>query len=216
MKKPTLCIVVLFVFVLSGCSSYLTSSENVSNLKNAYEKILVVGRSKDNTARVKFENSIVAQLKEQGIQAIASLNSSRILDITKTYSESELAALKKALLAKGFDGAIVTNLINTEAYTDVVAGGSSTTYVPTRVGRFGRYLAYYPITTWEPDQLKSGTKYIFESSLYRIEKGTGENLQWVGRFELKDPSSLKTATSNYAKDLTKALIKSSISNGSGN
>nr|WP_299342817.1 hypothetical protein [Allomuricauda sp.] len=199
-----------FIFLLSSCSSYLTSSENVSQTKNDYEKILVVGRSKDKTARIKFENSVVSQLAEQGLQGVASYSANKVIDINKKYSDGELATLKKKLTSNGYDGVIVTNLINTEAYTDVVPGGSSTTYVPTRVGRFGRYLAYYPVTTWEFDQLKSGTKYIFESSLYQLNESSKDNLQWVGRFEVKDPSSIEKTAENYAGDLVSALVKASI------
>ncbi len=202
----------ILVILLSGCSSYLTSSENVSKTKNNYDQLLIVGRSKDQTARIKFENSVVAQLAESGINGVASHAAKGIVNINKKYSDDELASLKKRLMSDGFDGVIVTNLINTQEYTDVIPGNSSTTYVPTRVGRFGRYLSYYPLTTWEPDQLKSGTKYIFESSLYRLAESAGDNLQWVGRFEIKDPSDLENTVNNYAKDLTRALVKSSFSN----
>lgn len=200
------------LFLLLGCSSYLTGYENVSNVKNSYGKILVVGRSKSKTARIKFENSVVNQLKESGISAAASHAAKTTIDLNKKYAEGELATLKKSLMTNGFDGVIVTHLIDTEAYTDVIPGGTSTAYVPARVGRFGRYLTYYPVTTWEPNELKSGTKYIFESSLYRLIQGSGENLQWVGSFEVKDPTDLENTVNNYAKDLTKALVKSSISN----
>ena len=210
MKITNLIQTLFFVFILSGCSSYLTSSENVSNAKSDYDKILVVGRSKDKTARIKFENSVVSHLREQGITGVASYSGNSPININKKYSDGELASLKKRLLSAGYDGVLVTNLIDTEKYTDVVPGGTSTTYVPTRVGRFGRYLAYYPVTTWEPDQLKSGTKYIFESSLYRLAEAAGDNLQWVGRFEVKNPTSIGNTVDKYAKDLTNALVKSSI------
>ena len=204
---------ILFLSVLlSACSSYLTSSENVSKTKHDYQKILVIGRSQDKTARIKFENSVVSQLSENGLKGIASHASNGAVNINKKYSNDELAALKKKLISEGYDGVIVTNLINTEEYTDVIPGNSSTTYVPARVGRFGRYLTYYPITTWEPDQLKSGTKYIFESSLYHLTESSGNNLQWVGRFELKDPTNLENTVNNYAKELTKSIVKNSVSN----
>ncbi len=214
MKTPTLISMLFCCLLLLSCSSYLTSSENVSKTKNDYNKILVVGRSKDKTARIKFENSVVSQLAEKGLNGISSYSANAIININKEYSDSELVTLKKNLMSNGYDGVIVTNLINTEAYTDVVPGNSSTAYIPRRVGRFGRYLTYYPITTWEPDQLKSGTKYIFESSLYRLDEKQGENLQWIGRFEVKDPSSLETTVDNYAKNLTNALVKNSVSNAS--
>ena len=202
----------IFILILSGCSSYLTGYENVSNIKNTYEKILVIGRSKSKTARIKFENSVVDQLNESGVLAVASHATKAVIDLNKKYSEGELRNLKKKLMANGFDGVLITNLINTEEYTDVIPGGTSTTYIPTRVGRFGRYLTYYPVTTWEPNESKSGTKYNFESSLYRLAEGSGENLQWIGNFEIKDPTNLAQTVNNYAKDLTNALVKSSISN----
>ena len=214
MKTPTLISMLFCSLLLLSCSSYLTSSENVSKAKNDYDKILVVGRSKDKTARIKFENSVVSQLAEKGLNGISSYAANALININKEYSDSELVTLKKKLMYNGYDGVIVTNLINTEAYTDVVPGNTSTAYIPRRVGRFGRYLTYYPITTWEPDQLKSGTKYIFESSLYRLAENPGDNLQWIGRFEVKDPSSLETTVDNYAKDLTSALVKNSVSNAS--
>ena len=72
MKTPTILPCLLLSLLLSSCSSYLTSSENVSNTKNDYEKILVIGRSKDNTARIKFENSVVSQLAEQCLNGISA------------------------------------------------------------------------------------------------------------------------------------------------
>ncbi len=211
MKRKTVFTGTIVVLLFSACSSYLTSSENVGETKKPYEKILVVGRSKDNTARIKFENSVVSQLKEVGVKGTASHAANKVIDLNKKYSETELVILKKTLMAGGYDGVIVTNLINTEEYTDVIPGNTSTAYVPTRAGRFGRYLVYYPVTRWEPDQLRSGTKYVFESSLYRLTEDSGDNLQWIGRFEVKDPSNLTNTVNKYAKDLTNALIKSSIS-----
>jgi len=190
----------------------LTSSENVGKTKKNYEKILIIGRSKDKTARIKFENSVVAELEENGVAGVASHAANKIIDLNKKYSDSELSTLKKKLISNDYDGVIVTNLINTEEYTDVIQGNTSTAYVPARVGWFGRYLTYYPVTTWESDQLITGTKYVFESSLYRLAEGVDNNLQWIGRFEVKDPTNLDATVNNYAKDLTKALVKNSVSN----
>ena len=156
-------------FFLSACSSYLTTAENISKTKQSYNKILVVGRSKDNTARVKFENSVVEQLQQNGVSAMASYSLDGAKDITKEYSEAQIAQFKQKLISYGVDGVIVTNLINTEQYTDV-----------------------------------------FESSFYRITNAPGDNLQWLGRFELKDPSSIQKTAENYAEELVKVLLKESI------
>lgn len=210
MKITRFVAIVLLTFSSVGCSSYLTSSENVGKTKKTYEKVLVLGRSKDNTTRLKFENQVVEQLKANGVNAIASYTIDGTKDLNRKFSESEVQDVKKKLVSEGFDGAIITNLVNSEEYTDVIPGNSSTAYIPARYGRFGRYYAYYPVTTWEPDQLKTGIKYVLESSLYNIKTQDGDNLQWVGRFELKDPTSLEGTSSNYAKELVGALLKQSI------
>ncbi|MEO1011512.1 MAG: hypothetical protein AAFX53_09420 [Bacteroidota bacterium] len=193
-----------------GCTSYLTSSENVSNAKQDYDKILVLGRSKDNTARLKFENQVVAQLKANGIEAIASYTVDGTKNLDRKFTDGEIQNVKSNLVSDGFDGVIITNLVNAQEYTDVIPGNVGTTYIPARYGRFGRYYAYYPMTTWEPDQLVSGVKYVLESSLYDIKKANGDNLQWVGRFELKDPGSIEKTSTQYAKELVGALLEESI------
>ncbi|MDT0539919.1 hypothetical protein [Croceitalea sp. P059] len=204
-------LVICFVFLLTSCSSsYLTSSENVSKTKQEYDKVLVVGRSKDKTSRIKFESEVVKTLQENGVDAKASYEVEGTKDLMNKLSESQIQSLKQKLVTQGFDGAILTNLINTEEYTDVLPGSTSTAYVPARYGRFGRYVGYYPITTWEPDELKTGIKYVFESSFYNLSKKTGDNLEWVGRFELKDPSSIERTTSIYSKELVQALLKNNI------
>jgi hypothetical protein len=63
---------------------------------------------------------------------------------------------------------------------------------------------------WEPDRLITGTKYILESCLYALDDNDGDNLQWVGMFELKNPRDLNTVTVKYATELTEALLRESI------
>ncbi len=203
---------ICIAFLLGSCKGYLTSSQNVSESKEPYEKVLVLGRSKDNSARIQFENQMVEELKANGVTAVASYTVDGTKNIEREFSESEVQNVEKKLIAQGFDGAIITNLINASEYTDVIAGNTSTIMVPARFGRFGRYYAHYPLTTWEPDQLVTGMKYVFESSFYSLKTGNDDNLQWIGRFEIKDPSSLIKTSSNYAKELVATLIKESITN----
>ncbi len=201
---------VVVILIFESCSAYLTSSENVSKVKKSYEKILVVGRSKDKIARIKFENEVVAQLNQKGVNAMASSDIDGTKILSDNLTENQTEALRAELVSLGFDGVIITNLINTEEYTDVIPGNSSTTYIPTRYGRFGRHIGFYPVSTWEPDQLQTGTKYIFESTFYNIINKEGDNLEWVGRFELKNPSSIDKIANNYAKELVTVLTKESI------
>lgn len=214
MKKylKKLSLLLVLTLVLSSCgSSYLKDYENISNEKKSYNKIIVIGRSSDELSRVKFENDLVQYFSEQGITAVASHKVAATSNIQNDYSESEINAIQKELIEQGIDGSVITSFIDSQNYQEVISGGTSTNYYPTRVGRFGRGFAYYPITTWQPDQIQTGIKYRFESSFYRLGQEADDNLQWLGRFEIKDPNNLDQISSDYAKELASKLLKESIS-----
>jgi hypothetical protein len=92
----------------------------------------------------------------------------------------------------------------------VIRGSTTTSYYPVRYGRYGRYVGAYPMTSWEPDRLQTGVEYILETCLYDIRVNDGDNLEWVGRFKVRDPSDLTKVTEKYVKELVDALMESSI------
>ena len=197
--------------LMTGCaSSYLTNSRNYSQEKKTYGKIAVIGVAKSRLARSQFEQEVADGLTARGVNAVPSYNSGIDIAMDGTLSDSQAAEVNRQLLAAGFDGAIVTNLVDASQYTDVIPGSSYTGYYPVRYGRFGRYATYYPVQTWEPDRMVTGTKYVLESCLYALDEGQKDNLQWVGMFELKDPKDLKKVTGKYAAELTEELLKQSI------
>lgn len=196
--------------VLSGCSTYLTQSQNVSKEKKEYRKILVFARSQNRIARSLFERDVTEFLVEKGITATASLRSDIDIPIDRAVSEAESEAIRQTLIDRGYDGVIVTNLVNTEQYKEVIPGGMTTEYYPVYYGRFRRYVSFYPATTWEPDRLVTGTRHVLESTLYDLRETEEDNLQWIGRFVVEDPSKIEKATSKYATELCKALLESSI------
>lgn len=199
------------LFLISSCSSsYLQNSSNVSGEKKSYDKILVVARAKDKVARIKFEEQVVSDLAAKGVAAASSKDVIRTESFSKEVSEQDIGKLRSKLLKEGYIGVIITNLINTSEYTDVVPGGSSTGYYPVRYGRFGRYYRAYPVTYWEPDQVEVGIEYTLESCLYDITVDQKDNLQWVGRFKVRDPESLVKTIEKYSKELTTALLEQSI------
>jgi len=210
--KKALTILGISALLISGCTStYLQNSSNVSKIKKSYDKILVVARARDNTSRIKFEDQVVQDFAALGITALSSMNVIKKESFSKELSDKEIENLRNKLVADGFSGVIITNLINAEQYTDVVPGNTRTAYYPTHYGRFGSYYRAYPVTYWEPDQVRVGVKYTLESVLYDITVDQKDNLQWVGRFQVKDPSSLIKFIEKYSKELTEALMSESIS-----
>lgn len=209
--RISLLILALLMFSLSGCkTTYLKQSTNVSKEKKPYNKILVVSRSKDKTARIKAEDQMVKDLAARGVKASSSIEVIRTESFSKEVTEEDLDNLRKKLIADGFDGVLVTNLINAEQYQDVIPGNTTTAYYPVRYGRFGRYYSYYPATYWEPDRVETGVEYTLESCLYDITDEDGDNLQWVGRFQLKNPSSLVKTIEKYSEELTNELMDQSV------
>ena len=209
--KKLLPALALCALMLVGCSSsYMTSSTNVSQEKKTYDKILVVAKTKNKTARIRFEDQVVADLGALGVNAASSMDVIKVDSFDKQLTEKELDNLRSNLVASGYDGIIVTNLVDASQYTDVIPGGVGTSYVPTRYGRFGRYYGYYPVSYWEPDQVRTGVQYVLESALYDMTDNDGQNLQWVGQFKVKDPGSINKTVEKYSKELTAALKESSV------
>lgn len=202
-----------FLFLLSSCgSSYLANSTNVSQQKKSYDKILVVSRTKDQSIRINFENQVVQDLAANGVQALTSSGVIKSESFSKEVTKEQVAGLRQKLVSEGYDGVIVTNLINAKEYTDVTPGTMSSGYYPVRYGRFGRYYNAYPVTYWEPDRVETGIEYTLESCLYDISVDQKDNLQWVGRFKVRNPSDLVDAVEKYSGELTKALMESNIQN----
>ena len=73
MKKIFL-LLTLGIFVISSCkTTYLKQSTNVSNVKKSYEKILLVSKSKDQTARIKGEQQVAKDFGARGVKAESSI-----------------------------------------------------------------------------------------------------------------------------------------------
>jgi len=200
-----------FTILLADCSnSYLRESTNVSKVKKNYDKILVVAHTKDKIARIRAEGLVVNELELRGVNAASSVDIIQTEKFSEEMSEDEIKILVTQLLDAGFSGVLITNVINTEQYKDVIPGGSNMRYQSPQYGRFGEYYSYYPATSWEPDRIETGVDYTVESCLYDIAAPQAENLQWVGRFKLKNPEDIKEAIAQYSKELADTLIDQSI------
>ena len=203
----------LFTLLFSSCvTSYLKDSSVVNNNKKSYEKVLVIAKTSDKTSRTTFENQVVQDLAANGVNATSSISIIKTDSFAKELSDEEIEDLKEKLINDGFDGVIITNLIDKQQYTDIDQGNISTTYVPVRYGRFGRYYRTYPVSYWEQDEISSGIEYTLESCLYNLSNSSENNLQWVGRFKVKDPKSLVKSIEKYSIELTTELLEKSISN----
>lgn len=202
-------LLVLVSLIFTGCATtYLQQSTNVSTQQKKYDKILVVHRETDKTVRIALENQIVNDLKAKGVNAASSIQAIKTVSFDKELTEAQLDQLVDTLLQQGYTGVIVTNLLDASQYTQVTPGA---TY-PAYYGGWNTYWDYYPMYQRQPDRVTTGVEYILESCLFDITDTQGDNLQWVGRFKLRDPSDLQKVTAKYSAELIEALMASSISN----
>ena len=202
----------LAIFALSGCkTTYMTNSTNVSNQKKKYDKLLIVYREGDMTGRIALENQLVKDLKMQGVNAVSSIQVIKTDSFEKELSEAELDQLVESLLAAGYTGVLVTNLLDKSQYTQVTPGATYGGYGGF-YGGFGSYYGAYPMMYREPDRVTTGIEYSLETVLFDISNKDGENLQWVGRFSVKNPSDLQKTVAKYSGEVVTELMANSIQN----
>ncbi len=210
--KRILPLLVLAALIFTGCATtYMTNSTNVSNQKKNYDKILVVYREGDMTGRIALENQIVRDLAARGVSAVSSIQVIKTDSFQKELSEAELDQLVESLLSAGYTGVLVTNLLDKSQYTQVTPGATYGGYGGF-YGGFGSYYGAYPMMYREPDRVTTGIEYILESVLFDITDKDGENLQWIGRFSVKNPSDLQKTVAKYSEELVTELMANSISN----
>lgn len=199
--------------LLNGCASaYMTQSKAVVKTKKPYDKILVIARGKNEIARSIFEQDVARNLESHGIDGVAYHKESGIgVPVDTDLTDAEVAQLKQKVTDMGFDGVILTHLVNTEEYKELIPTGVYPSTDPNYYGQWGYYWLYYPALDWAPGYSVEGTRFELESALYDLRATDGNNLQWLGRFKLEDPKDLQQTTSNYARELVSALRQESIS-----
>ena len=200
------------ILLITGCGSmYMTKSQTVVKEKKSYSKILVIARGKNEIARSIFEQDIARNLEGHGIKGVAYHKESGLgVPVDTDLTEAQIADLRNKVIEMGFDGVILTHLVNTQNYKELIPTGVYPSTDPNYYGQWGYYWAYYPALDWAPGYSVEGTTFELESALYDVRATDGNSLQWLGRFKLDDPKDLQKTTSNYAKELVTALKQESI------
>ncbi len=197
--------------LLVGCgSTYLKGSQSVSGQKKAYSKILVIAHFKDRLARGLNEREIAQYLEGNGIPGVASMKSEITLNFETELTQEEIAEVRRQVIQNGYDGIIVTNVIDVSEFREDIPGTFTMATMPDQYVTFGSFIGYYPAAAWTPGQVNTGTQFTLETALYTVDQEVGSNLQWVGRFEVQDPEDIRKASNQYARELTKALFQTSI------
>lgn len=190
--------------ITSSCSTtmkYTWTKENYEGRK--YQKILVIGESKTQQGRINSENAIVDALAKEGITATNSLS---VFPPSENIHELGEAEIEDRILKGGYDGVLVSSLVDAKT-RDVREGGG--TYSQPVTYRYGRRIRTGYVHMQEPEYYRQEKTYVLETQFFDVANtATKEAVVWSGQSELTDPSSAESAAKKYSKKLVKTLLES--------
>lgn len=165
----------------------------------SFERVLIIGVSKDPAGRRTFEDEFATAITMQGTLATPSYN---VLPPTDYASK---AAIDQVLQQYQLDGLIVTRLLTV---------AQDTTYVPPKPyvvpraydGYYGFYNAAWGFM-YEPGDTERHTTVKLETNLY---DANPEHLVWSGQSNTFDPASERDAISSATRAVAKRLAKEAL------
>ncbi|NDV15688.1 hypothetical protein GO009_06585 [Muricauda sp. TY007] len=192
------------LLLLIGCSS----TRLVSTWKNpdivlfdAYQ-VLVVGMVQDDSARMEFESRFADALKNQGVDAMRSIDLFDVEFTSSQRSEQELEEVEQQLLDKGFDAILFTKVVGTENRRTF---REHINEVDKMLMRFSTdYLEHQEIY-YDPEYYDTFNIYHAETSLYCICVGKEIELVWRGEVDVTEPTNVDKAIDSYVKLVTKSM-----------
>ncbi len=157
----------------------------------AFQKILVIGITRQLSVRRSFEDEFVARLKATGVDAVPSYQ------FIPEDGPVQEPRLNEAVKQSGADAMITTRLVQVEKKTRVSPG----VYQPVPYGFYrgytGAWLGYY-----EPPTYYQYDVYVSETSLYDVRKN---QLVWSGTVETEEPRDVKKDIARYVDTVIEAL-----------
>ncbi|MDB4582701.1 hypothetical protein N9164_06085 [Draconibacterium sp.] len=203
MKKRTFLalIAISFLWSCSTTMQYTWTKEDYVGRK--YNKILVIVEAQTQGGRINAETTIVDALAKEGITATNSLSVFPPGLNTHELSEDEI---EKRILEKGYDGVLITSLVDAKS-REVREGGG--TYAQPVYYRYGRYARRGYVHMQEPEYYRQEKTYVLETQFFDVaDAATKKSVVWSGQSELTDPSSAESAAKSYSKKLVKTLLES--------
>lgn len=200
---PKLLIFILLAFSATGCASLslVSSTLNTTLPAKHYQKLLVVGITEKPEMRQVFEEVFASELRERGLNGIASYS---ITGINEKPSRDSLAeAVKKSQS----DGVIVTRLVSFKRNTEVKTGFIMT---DRGIAEYYGFSDFYniPVTyatfVHQPVEVLRSTKASFETNLFDAVSG---RLVWTGRSTAVDPEGTITISRELSRVVFREMSK---------
>ncbi|HEY7216783.1 MAG TPA: hypothetical protein VH985_00220 [Candidatus Binatia bacterium] len=198
-KRDFLLPVLAATLMLIGCAAtqIINQWSNPDYTAASFNRILVIGVSKQASLRRTFEDEFVAQLRAIGIDAVPSY------EFIPEDAQVLESCLKEAVKQAGADGVIITRLVRVEKKADVQPGR----YGPFPGFGFYRWYSSAWVGFYEPPRLNFYDIYISETSLYDVTK---DQLVWSGIAKTTDLGDIKKEIKEYGGTVINALNKKNL------
>jgi len=200
MKK----VIFLLVLIFMGCSS----AELVENWKNpdivlfdAY-KVLLVGMTQNESARIDFETRLKAEFDKRGVESMRSIDLFDVRFTNSKRTEKELDEVERSLLDKDFDAILLTKIIGSESrqsFRKTMANLNN--YSDGFKEDYRRHQDIY----YDQEYYERYTVYHAETSLYCICEGKERSLIWRGTIDIMDPNDIEKTVDDYVKLVVVAM-----------
>jgi len=184
------------MFFLINCSSTQLAESWKNPEIDSYEpyKVLVIGLTSDETARLQFEKKLKSELELRGYETVMSS------DLLKTdkMNTVELDALETQLIQNDFDTILLTKIVGVEEKTTHPEDykGDNETY-----RKFKEEYSMHQDVIYHPDYYNEYQIYKAETSMYCICPTKDRELIWKGFINITDPQSqsIKKTVDDYVR-----------------
>lgn len=169
------------LFLASGCATTtLVSSWEDPAYSQKIDKILVLGMSKNEGIRTKYEHTLAKAISAQGADAMPAAA------YLPSDAEPTRKSVEEAIAGKGFDTVLVTRLISSTTEPRYVPGTPYVAPAPYYHGFYDYYLNTYPIV-YSPGYIVNDKIVHLETNVYDIASG---KLVWAVVSESFNPDNL--------------------------
>ncbi|TCK64810.1 hypothetical protein DFQ05_2547 [Winogradskyella wandonensis] len=192
MKRVAFLLTILFVV---SCSDIQLVDYWKSPDADTYSpiKVLVVGLTADEKARLEFENQMKTELELRGVEVQTSADIKELSLDTGQITEEQLDKLEDKLLDDYFDTIILSKVIGVE--DKIVYRNDYKNYDQTYRRFKDDYLRYQDIY-YNPEYYNEYTVYHAETAMYCICPSKDRELLWKGYIDITDPNQ---------KEITKTI-----------
>lgn len=222
MKKTIYLILSLtIIIILNACSSVKVrdswKADNVSAVKD--KNILVIARTGDNQVRIAFEQEIVNQLTDRGMNATASFTKLPSLNPDQKITDDKIEMFKNLLKKNGFNAIVLTVVKEVEQLSKTTVegghyeGGTYYGYYPRYYGGFYGYyrnpMSYSSLGNYVPEtyETKIAYNYVLETVIYNLDEASDKQLAAVVTSKIEEPENAAKTAKQYVKAITKSFDK---------